>query len=60
MTEQTYRTIGSLLGLAMGIALMFLLGLRGIVPSALLGAGGCVAGAITAERLYASNHRRNR
>lgn len=60
MTEQTYRTIGSLLGLAMGITLMMLLGLRGIAYSALFGAGGCVAGAITAERIYASGRRRDR
>ena len=60
MTEQTYRTIGSLLGLAMGIALMMLLGLRGTTSSALFGAGGCVAGAITAERIYASSRRRDR
>jgi hypothetical protein len=60
MSEQTYRTIGSLLGLAIGIALMYLLGLRGIVPSALFGAGGCVAGAIIAEKLYASSKKRDR
>lgn len=60
MSEQTYRTIGSLLGLAIGIVLMFALGFRGIVPSALFGAGGCVAGAIAAEKLYASSRKRDR
>lgn len=60
MGEQTYRTIGSLLGLAIGIALMYFLGLRGIVLSALFGAGGCVAGAITAEKIYASSKKRDR
>ncbi len=60
MSEQTYRTIGALLGLALGIALMLVLGLRGIAFSALFGAGGCVAGAITAERIYASNRRQDR
>ncbi len=60
MTEQSYRTIGSLLGLAIGIALMYLFDLRGIVPSALFGAGGCVTGAITAEKFYAASKKRDR
>ena len=60
MTEQTYRTIGSLLGLVSGIALMYVFGWRGIVPSALMGAGGCVAGAVTAEKLYAARVKRDR
>ena len=60
MTEQTFRTIGSLLGLAIGIALMLLVGVRGSVPSALFGAAGCVTGAGAAEKIYASSKNRNR
>jgi hypothetical protein len=57
MTEQTFRTIGALTGLAIGIGLMVALGFRGILPSALFGAGGCVLGAMTAERIHRSYHR---
>ncbi len=52
MTEDTYRTIGALSGLGFGIGLMMSLGLAGILPSAIFGAGGCVIGAVTAERIY--------
>jgi len=52
MTQDRYRSIGSLIGLALGIVLMLALGWSGVVPSAVLGAGGCVCGAITGERLY--------
>jgi hypothetical protein len=54
MTQDTYRTIGALSGLAAGVALTVALGYGGqIVASALLGAGGCIAGAVIAERLHA-------
>lgn len=53
MTESAYRSIGSILGLTTGIVLMVAFGFSGIIPGALFGAGGCVAGAITAEKLYA-------
>jgi len=53
MTRETYRTIGAITGLAAGIVLTISFGLSGqVVPSALLGAGGCVAGAIIAERFH--------
>jgi outer membrane lipoprotein SlyB len=55
MTRDTYRTIGALGGLAVGVMLTITLSYGGqLVPSALLGAGGCVAGAMIAERLHAS------
>ncbi len=59
MNEDRYRTIGALLGLAAGWGLMVGLGFSGMVPAAVLGAGGCVAGAIAAERFYAWNQRGN-
>lgn len=53
MTRESYRTIGALIGLAAGIAVTVGLGLTGqLVPSALFGAAGCVAGAIIAEKLH--------
>lgn len=57
MSESNYRRIGALLGLGVGFALTFALGFAGqLVPGALLGAGGCVAGAMIAERLHAGRH----
>lgn len=56
MTRDTYRTIGALTGLAIGVLLTVAFGYSGqIIPSALLGAGGCVAGAVIAERLHSGS-----
>ncbi len=54
MNEDTYRTIGAIIGLAAGIGLMISLGLGGMITGALFGAGGAVAGGICGEKLYAS------
>jgi len=51
MSEQAYRTIGSLAGLVLGIALMWLLGFGGMIPGALFGAGGAVLGGMAGERV---------
>jgi hypothetical protein len=53
MTEDRYRSLGAILGLAIGVGLMVGLGYGGVVPGALFGAGGCVTGAIASEKLYA-------
>ncbi len=53
MTEDTFRTIGAIIGLSAGIGLMLAMGFSGIVFGALFGAGGCVSGAVTAEKLHA-------
>jgi hypothetical protein len=58
MSEQSYRSIGSIIGLALGIGLMLALGFSGIIPGAVFGAGGCVLGGIAAEKLYAWNKSR--
>ena len=58
MTEERYRSIGALVGLGLGIGLMIALGFGGIVPAAVFGAGGCVAGAIVAEKIYRWNNSR--
>ncbi len=57
MNKDRYRTIGALLGLAAGVGLMRVIGIAGIIPAAVFWAGGCVAGAIAAEKLYAWNQR---
>ena len=53
MTKESYRSIGALIGLASGFGLMFALGFSELVPAAFFGAGGCVAGGMTAERVHA-------
>jgi hypothetical protein len=60
VNRDRYRTIGALLGLAAGWGLMRGLGLSGIAVAAVFGAGGCVAGAIAAEKVYAWNQRGSR
>lgn len=60
MSEDNYRSIGSIMGLAAGVGLMMALGYTGIVAGAAFGAGGCVAGAIAAEKFFAWNQRRGR
>ncbi|QDV65738.1 MULTISPECIES: hypothetical protein [Crateriforma] len=52
MSRDNYRTVGALLGLALGIGLMFLLGQDGLVAGAIFGAGGCVLGGITGEIFF--------
>jgi hypothetical protein len=56
LSEQQSRSLGAILGLSLGILLSKLLGFSGPVALAGLGAGGCVAGAIAAERMYAWIH----
>jgi hypothetical protein len=58
MSEDSCRSIGAIIGLALGIVLMRVLDLSGMVAAALFGAGGCVAGAVTAEKLHAWNKSR--
>jgi outer membrane lipoprotein SlyB len=54
MRQDTYRKIGAISGLAVGMFATFALGYGGhIVPSALLGAASCVAGAMLGEQVYA-------
>lgn len=51
MTEQGYRSLFAILGLGLGLGLMMLLGLGGMIPGAVFGAGGAVVGGITGERV---------
>ena len=52
MKRETYRTIGAIAGLALGLAVMWLVGLSGIVPAAIFGAGGTVIGGVTGEKIH--------
>jgi len=44
--------IGAITGLLTGFAMMYLLGMDGLVPAAVFGAGGCVLGGIGGEQVY--------
>ena len=57
MNEDTYRSIGAIIGLTLGLILMFALGIGGMIPGALFGAGGAVTGGICGEKLFASRSR---
>ena len=57
MTRDNYRSVGAISGLALGIAVMMLLGLSGVLPGALFGAGGALAGGIAGERVHAMLNR---
>ena len=59
MSEQHYRSIGSIFGLLVGFGVMKAFALSGIVWAALLGAGGCVAGAVVAEKVFAWKRRKD-
>ena len=57
MTEDSSRSVGAIIGLVLGLGLMFLIGFGGMIPGAIFGAGGAVAGGITGEKLYAKSRR---
>ena len=56
MSKDNYRSIGAILGLAIGLGLMFVMGLGGMIPGAVFGAGGAVLGGITGEKIFAWRH----
>lgn len=56
MSTDNYRSIGAISGLAIGLGLMFAMGLGGMIPGAVFGAGGAVLGGITGERIFAWRH----
>ncbi len=57
MSEDSYRSIGAIIGITTGLVVMFSLGISGMIPGALFGAGGAVAGGIMGERVFAWRHR---
>jgi len=52
MNRERFRSLGAIIGLAAGFAIMFLLGLTGLLWGAFFGAGGAVLGGMSGERLY--------
>ena len=56
MNEDSYRTIGAIIGLAFALVLMVGMGLGGMIPGALFGAGGAVVGGICGEKFFASRN----
>lgn len=53
MNRDRYRSLGALLGLALGVMLMLVLTSGGMIPGAVFGAGGAVLGGIGGEQLHA-------
>lgn len=52
MTQDAYRSIGAIAGLAIGLGLMFAFGFGGMIPGFLFGAGGAVVGGISGEKVH--------
>ncbi len=52
MSKQNHRSIGALIGLSLGAAMMHFAGLEGVMPLAICGATGAVAGGITGEKIF--------
>ena len=52
MNRETFRTVGAITGLVVGLLIMNLAGLGGLVYAAIFGAGGCVMGGISGERIH--------
>ncbi|MBB3208997.1 outer membrane lipoprotein SlyB [Rhodopirellula rubra] len=50
--RDTFRTVGALTGLCVGLSLMWLMGMGGLIPAAIFGAGGAVIGGLTGERVH--------
>jgi len=50
--RDTYRTVGALSGLAIGMTSMWLFGFGGLIPAAIFGAGGAVIGGMSGERIH--------
>ena len=56
MSRESYRSIGAVIGLVIGFALMKLAGQSGVMPGAIFGAGGALAGGIIGERVHAKRN----
>jgi hypothetical protein len=51
MRTDTKRSIGAILGLSIGVSVMWMMGLGGLVYAFIFGAGGCVMGGMIGERI---------
>ena len=59
MTRDRFRSIGALIGLALGILIMTALGQSGVLAGAFFGAGGALIGGILGEQIHARQDREN-
>ncbi|MFG0291215.1 MAG: hypothetical protein ACF8CQ_23835 [Rhodopirellula sp. JB044] len=50
--RDTFRTVGALTGLCVGLSLMWLLGWGGVLASGFFGAIGAVVGGMAGERIH--------
>jgi len=57
MTQETYRSIGAIVGVIIGVVSMALLGFSGLIAGFCFGAGGAVLGGILGERVYSMRHK---
>ncbi len=59
MSRERCRSIGAVIGLAIGIGLMyFVFAMQGVLPGAIFGAGGALLGGITGERVHLIRNRK--
>lgn len=59
MKRDSFRSVGACFGLALGVALMYAVGLSGVLQMGICGAVGAVAGGITGEKIYDSRNTEN-
>ena len=52
MTQDRYRSIGAIAGLAIGLGIMIAIGRGGMIAGFLFGAGGAVVGGIIGEKMF--------
>ena len=53
MTKESYRSIGAITGLIVGMGLMYAFSPGGMISGFIFGAGGAVIGGICGEMIYA-------
>ena len=58
MSRDSYRSVGAIIGLVLGIVLMTSTGQGGVLPGAIFGAGGALAGGILGEKVHALRNRK--
>jgi hypothetical protein len=57
MNRGTYRSIGALIGLALGFAIVWGMGMGGLIPLGIAGSAGSVIGGISGEQFYDQRRR---
>lgn len=52
MNRESYRSFGAVMGLLLSLGLMWGLGFTGLIPAAIFGSIGTVAGGISGEQVF--------